>query len=206
MLKTIGKQILTGLFTLLPVMLTVYVLYWFAVTMESWLGNLIRHVIPADWYWPGMGLVTGVVLAFAVGVLMHAYVVRELFSFTERLFYRLPLIKSIYGPLRDFLDYFSPQARREFEQVVSIRIGDTDLQAIGFVTQADAAQMPADFGGEDQLIVYIPLSYMIGGYTVLVPRSRVRALNMSVEEAMRFALTAGVTGAQHRHRKAPRRG
>lgn len=200
MLKTIGKQILTGLITLLPVILTVYVLYWFAVSTEDWLGNLIRHVVPNHWYWPGMGLVAGLLLAFAVGLLMHAYVVRQLFSLTEQLFYRVPLIKSIYGSLRDFLDYFSPQAKREFEQVVSISIGETGMELIGFVTQANPEKMPDDFGGSDRLIVYIPLSYMIGGYTVLVPRDRVRPLDMSMEEAMRFVLTAGVTGGVQNHR------
>jgi uncharacterized membrane protein len=55
--------------------------------------------------------------------------------------------------------------------------------------------MPEDLRGGDRIMVYLPMSYMIGGYAVLVPRSAVRPLDMNMEEAMRFALTAGVTGA-----------
>ena len=68
------------------------------------------------------------------------------------------------------------------------------MQVIGFVTQAIPENLPEGFREEDSILVYFPLSYMIGGYAVLVPRSTVRPLDMSMEEAMRFTLTAGVTG------------
>ncbi len=67
------------------------------------------------------------------------------------------------------------------------------MQVIGFVTQAIPEHLPEDFREQDNILVYMPLSYMIGGYAVLMPRSAVRPLNMSMEEAMRFTLTAGVT-------------
>jgi len=68
------------------------------------------------------------------------------------------------------------------------------MQVIGFVTQNDPERLPKDFRGDDCVLVYLPLSYMIGGYAVLVPRSAVRPLDMSMDEAMRFTLTAGMTG------------
>ncbi|MCK5092775.1 MAG: DUF502 domain-containing protein, partial [Gammaproteobacteria bacterium] len=74
-------------------------------------------------------------------------------------------------------------------------IGDTGMKVIGFVTQAVPERLPEGFREEDSLLVYLPLSYMIGGYAVLVPRSAVRPLDMNMEEAMRFTLTAGVTGS-----------
>ena len=193
-LKSISKTFLTGLITLLPVVLTIYLLYWLVVTAESALGGMIRFVLPEDLYWPGMGSIAGLLIVFLVGLLMHAYIVRRLFAWGEQILYHLPLIKSVYGAIRDFFNYFSPDKKNEFEQVVAVSIGDTGMQVIGFVTQAVPENMPKDFREEDSVLVYIPLSYMIGGYAVLIPRSAVRPLDMSIEEAMRFTLTAGVTG------------
>ena len=96
-----------------------------------------------------------------------------------------------YAAFRDFMDYFSPGRKKDFEQVVTVTFGDTGMRLIGFVTQADD-QLPEDFQ-RDYVMVYLPMSYMLGGYAVLVPRASVQPLNMSMEEAMRYVLTAGVT-------------
>jgi uncharacterized membrane protein len=194
MLKFITRNILTGLVTILPVALTIYLLYWIAVSAETVLGSMIRSIFPEIIYWPGIGLIATLALAFAVGLLMHAYVVQQLFAKGEQILYRMPLIKSVYKAIRDFFQYFSPTAKKEFEQVVSVLIGDTGMKVIGFVTQAIPERLPEGFREEDSILVYLPLSYMIGGYAVLVPRSAVRPLDMNMEEAMRFTLTAGVTG------------
>lgn len=196
MLRSISKTFLTGLITILPVALTLYLLYWLVVSAEAALGGMIRLVLPENLYWPGMGSIAGLVVVFLIGLLMHAYVVRRLFTWGEQILYRLPLVKSVYGAIRDFFNYFSPDKKNEFEQVVAISIGDTGMQVIGFVTQAVQEDLPKDFREEDSILVYVPLSYMIGGYAVLMPRSAVRPLDMSMEEAMRFTLTAGVTGTR----------
>ena len=194
MMRSIRRNILTGLVTILPVVLTLYLFYWLVVSTESLLGTILRTVLPAGVYQPGMGVVAGLGVAFVAGLLMHALVVRRLVVHAEGFFSRLPLIKSVYFAIRDLLDYFSPNKQKEFGQVVAVTFGDTGMQLIGFVTQADVQQLSADFIEQDCVLVYLPMSYMIGGYAVLVQRSRVRPLNMSMEEAMRFILTAGVAG------------
>jgi len=195
MVKFISKHIITGLVTILPVVLTLYLIYWFVVSTESVLGDLIRLWLPEHLYRPGMGVIAGLVAVFIVGLLMHAYVFQKLFAGGEKLLYHTPVIKSIYPALRDFLNYFSPDTKKEFEQVVAVALGDTGMQVIGFVTQANPESLPEDFRQQDSVLVYLPLSYMIGGYAVLMPRSAIRPIKMNMEEAMRFTLTAGVTGA-----------
>jgi uncharacterized membrane protein len=185
---------LTGLVTVLPVALTFYLLYWLAVSAEAVLGDIIRLVLPKNLYWPGLGLIAGLVALFVVGLLMHTYAVQRMFVKGEQLFYHMPLIKSVYRAIRDFLEYFSSTKKKEFKQVVAVSIGDTGMQVIGFVTQARPERLPEGLGEEDKILVYLPLSYMIGGYAVLMPRSAVRPLDMNLEEAMRFTLTAGVAG------------
>jgi uncharacterized membrane protein len=196
MLKSMSKTLLTGFITILPVVLTLYLLYWLAVSAESLLGRVIRLILPEQLYWPGMGVFAGLAVVFVVGLLMHAYVVQRLFAKGEEILYHVPLIKSIYRSIRDFFEYFSPNRQKEFGQVVAVRFGDTGMQLIGFVTQALPENMPEDFREKDSVLVYLPLSYMIGGYAVLVPCSAVRPLDMNMEEAMRFTLTAGVTGTR----------
>ncbi len=195
MLKYINKNILTGLVTMLPLLLTLYLLYWFVVTTESILGDIIRTAMPERIYKPGLGVVVVLVGAFIVGMLMHTTVVRRWFYRGERIVYRLPLIKSVYLSIRDMLDYFSSENKNEFEQVVAITFRETGMQVVGLVTQTDMSHMPKDFRQEDSILVYVPMSYGIGGFAVLVPRSATRPLDMSLEDAMRFTLTAGVTGA-----------
>ena len=194
--KSMSKTFLTGLITILPVVLTLYLLYWLVVSTETALGNLIRLLLPENLYWPGMGMIAGLLVVFLVGVLMHAYVVQRLFAWGEQVLYHVPVIKTVYRSIRDFFHYFSPARKDEFEQVVAVSIGETGMQVIGFVTQAVPEHLPEDYRSEDSVLVYIPLSYMIGGYAVLMPRSAVRPLDISMEEAMRFTLTAGVTGTQ----------
>lgn len=195
MWKLINKNILTGLITLVPVILTFYLLYWFVVTTESFLGDGIRTSISEEFYRPGMGVIAGLIVAFLVGLFMQTIIAQHLLASIERLLKRLPIVKSIYLSIRDLLDYFSSEKQKDFDQVVSISWGDTGMQIIGLVTQADMTQMPVGFDQKDSLLVYIPMSYGIGGFAVLVPRSATKPLNMSMEDAMRFALTAGVTSS-----------
>ncbi len=194
MLRFIGRNILTGLVTTLPVVLTLYLLYWLAGSFESALGGTIRSLIPERVYWPGMGLASGLGVLFIIGLLMHAYFFQRLFARGEQLLYHTPLIKSVYRAIRDFFDYFSLTNKKDLNQVVAVTLGDTGMQVIGFVTQANPERMPEDYRDEDSILVYLPLSYMIGGYAILMPKSAVRPLDMSMEEAMRFTITAGVAG------------
>ena len=193
MFKLISKTLLTGFITLLPIVLTIYLLYWVAVSSEHVMGNALRWLLPEAAYFPGMGMLAGLVVVFFVGLLMNAYVVRRLFALGEQLLYQLPLIKTVYRALRDLFDFFSPK-KEGYDQVVTVNINNMEM--IGFITQADPSRLPESFQGRDSVLVYIPMSYMIGGFTMLVPRKDISPCKMSVEEAMRFVLTAGITGKQ----------
>ncbi len=192
-MKTISKTFLTGMATVLPVFLTLYVLYWFATSAEHLLGTLLKLVLPDSLYWPGMGLTAALLLILAVGVLMHAWVVRALVGWAERLLYRIPLIKSVYGSLRDFFTLFAKSGADRVHQPVMVRIGDTDFEVMGFVMREDFSDLPAGLAAPGAVAVYLPMSYQIGGYTAILPRDRLRAVDMPMEQAMRFALTAGLT-------------
>jgi uncharacterized membrane protein len=192
MFRFITRQMLTGLITILPVMLTLYLIYWFVVSTETALGSLLEFILPPDFYWPGMGFAIALVLIFVIGLLMQLYVVKALFRKIEDLLYHMPLIKSVYGAIRDFFQYFSPSREGEFQQVVAVRF-DNDMELIGFVTQATSDSLPTAEGDDsERVLVYLPMSYNIGGYPVMIDKKRLRPVDMTMEQAMRFVLTAGV--------------
>lgn len=191
MFKSISRTLITGFITLLPIVLTIYLLYWLAVSSEDVMGGVLRWLLPDAFYFPGLGMIAGVMVVFIVGLLMKAILVRQLFSFGEQILYRLPLIKTVYRAIRDLFDFFSPQ-KEGFGKVVTVRLNS--MVMIGFLTQEDNSRMPESFRNNDSVLVYIPMSYMIGGFTVLVPREDISECDMSMEEAMRFVLTAGITG------------
>ncbi len=191
MFKAISKTLITGFITLLPIVLTIYLLYWLSVTSEEVMGAALRWVLPEAIYFPGLGMIAGILVVFIVGLLMNAIIVRQLFNFGEQILYRLPLIKTIYRAIRDLFDFFSPK-ENDFGKVVTVNYNG--MSVIGFVTQKDDSRLPNSFATEKSVLVYIPMSYMIGGFTVLVPRENITECDMSMDEAMRFVLTAGITG------------
>lgn len=191
MFKYLGKTLLTGFITLLPIILTVYLLYWLAITSENMMITALRWVLSDEVYFPGMGVIAGLIVVFIVGLLMKAILVRQVFAFGEKILYRVPLIKTVYRSIRDLFDFFSPK-KEGFGKVVSVNINDMFM--IGFVTQDDSSRLPAFAKQTDSVLVYIPMSYMIGGFTVLIPRKDIHECDMSMDEAMRFVLTAGITG------------
>lgn len=191
MFKSISKILLTGFITLLPVILTIYLLYWLAVSSENVMGTALRWIMPNATYFPGLGMIAGLIVVFIVGLLMKAFIVRELFYFGEKILYQLPLIKTVYRAIRDLFDFFKPKDE-DLGEVVAVTYNGTEM--IGFITQTDENKLPESFRGQDKVLVYLPMSYMIGGFTLFIPREHVRPIKMSMEEAMRFALTAGITG------------
>ena len=188
-MKRISQYFFRGLIAFLPVALTVYVLILFVTWTERSAMALIRP-ITGDFYLPGLGIALGALLIVALGVLISLPIASRLLSWVELPFTNLPVVKSIYSSLKNFADYFAPH-EQDAQQVVLLKMPGNELGIIGLVTRQSMKGLPRGIGDlEDQVAVYLPMGYMIGGYTVFVPRSWTVPVNMSVEEAMRMALIA----------------
>ena len=198
MLKKAGKMVsrvfLRGLVVILPITLTVALVVWLATAAEDFLGEFIRSLLPGWQYWPGLGILLGVLIVFAAGILVHEPVTRWLLDRVDELLQRIPLVKTIYISIRDIASYMSQDPRTGFKQVVAVRI--QDMRLIGFVTTEEAQGLPAGGAGEKIIGVYLPMSYGIGGYTVYLPKAQVEPLDMSLEDAMRLTLVGGVSGSE----------
>ena len=187
-MKWIGRTFARGLLAVLPIAVTVAVLWWLGSMAEGALGELLRLALPEEYYRPGFGIVAGLVVVFLVGLLMHAWLVQQAIRLFENLLERLPLVKTIYGAIRDFAAFFrDDDDGKKLGRPVLLELGGAQL--IGFVTRDDATAL----GLEGHVIVYLPMGYQIGGYTVAVPADAVRSVgDLNTQEAMRFALTAGI--------------
>jgi uncharacterized membrane protein len=197
-MKSIGRIFLTGILTTLPILATIYLVVWLFAAVERFLGKQLLFLLPDEYYRAGMGLLAALVLIFLIGLLMRAWLFRQLIKLGESLLLKIPLIKVVYRALKDLFGLFSDQKNSEALQVVSVQLPGTDMRLLGFLTRNDFSDMPKGVGNEDEVAVYLPMSYQVGGYTVMMPRNQVTPVPMSREEAMRFVLTAGLkTEAKH---------
>ena len=189
----LGRIFITGLLTVLPIVITIYFTVWLLGVLERFFGKQVMFLIPDEWYRTGMGLVVAVVIVFAVGLLMHGYLFRRIFRIAEKLLLEIPLVRSVYAALRDLLGLFAEHKEPSL-QVVSLALPG-NMRVLGFVTRADWTDAPAGMAKADEVAVYLPMSYQIGGYTVFVPKTACTPVNMSREDAMKFILTAGLKSA-----------
>jgi uncharacterized membrane protein len=189
-MRRIWNTVLKGLVAILPLSLTIYFVYWLAITAERLFSRLLRLLLPADWYWPGLGLIVGFAVLYVVGLAVNAYVVRRALRLSDAMFARIPVVKTVYVALRDFMRFFPSSGRsHDLRRVVLVPFGPGKV--IGFVTAESGTVLGSD-GNDDAVGVYLPMSYMIGGYTVFLPRDLLETTTLSVEAGMRLALMGGV--------------
>lgn len=190
-MRLLWDTFLKGLVAVLPVSLTIYVVYWIGTTAESMLGGLLRLVLPEDQYRPGMGLAVGFVVVFLIGSVVNAYFVSALLRLGESLLERIPVVKTIFGAFKDFTRFLPAGGEaRDLKRVVLWRMGEAQL--IGFVTEEHTHAAIAQHTGA-AVAVYFPMSYQIGGYTLYLAREQLVPLDISVEEAMRLVVIGGIT-------------
>lgn len=194
-MNQLGKLFLKGLIVVLPIVLTISLVWWLILTAETTFGGYLHALLPEGWYIPGMGLVVAVVFTAFIGLLSHWLIFQKVFELGDRLIKKVPLVKSIYSALRDFASYFNPGEERKLGRVVAVKLPGQQFQLIGFVTQEKLVypqlEALAENTSEHLVAVYLPMSYQIGGYTLYLPENALTALDLSIEEALKLTLTGG---------------
>ena len=192
-MNTLGKLFLKGLAVVIPVALTLAILWWMAAGAERLMGSVLKFALPDGWYIPGMGLASGLALVALIGLLSHVIIFQKLFNLGEAIFHRLPLVKTIYIAIKDFIGYLNPDKGSEMSKVVLVQLPGQSFQVIGFVTREQFDDLPFTPDAEDPVAVYMPMSYQIGGYTLFLPRNTLTPIDMSFEDAMRLVVTGAIT-------------
>src|SRR5690606_5135181 len=190
----LSRYFFRGLITVLPIALTLYLLFIFLAWTEAAALSLLSPFI-GSFYIPGMGLALGVLGILLVGYLVSKERMHRIFHFVEMPFTNIPVVKSSYSSLKSFADYFSPSAKADTQHVVVLRIPGQPLELVGLITRRNTEGLPEGFLPGERVAVYLPMGYMIGGYTVFVPAEWVQPIDMSVQEAMRASLIAWIARA-----------
>lgn len=193
-IRSLRNVFLTGLAVALPIVVTAWILWWFGVTFERSLGNVYVFLLSERYYFPGLGILLGIVLIFLIGLLAKAWLFRSLFDWWDSLLNRIPLVKTIYSATQDFMQFLSGGDGVKFDRVVMVEFDKPAVKMMGFITREDFSQFPA-LAASDDVAVFFPMSYQLGGYTLFMPRSRLQPLDMRSEEAMRMIVTAGLSAS-----------
>jgi len=193
---SIYKIFLKGLLAILPLFITIYLVVKLGKWFESTFGVILRWILPVNWYIPGMGVVLGVILILLMGLFIQVWFVRKTWRWIESFLEKIPLVKEIYGSLKQLAQYLSGTQKSSSNQVVMVTIGDSDTRLLGLVTRSDFSDAPEGMGNNETVAVYLPWSYQVGGFTVYIPRSKIKPINMKTEEALRWAITGAVSAKE----------
>ncbi len=191
-MNTIGKLFLKGLAVVIPAVLTLAIFWWMARGAERLLGGLIIRFLPEGWYVPGMGVVSALAITILIGLLTHIILFQKLFELGDSILNRLPLFKTIYSAIKDFIGYLSPDGSKAMSKVVLVKIPGQEFEMLGFVTREEFSRLPLKLTVDDPIAVYLPMSYQIGGYTLFLPRSCLTPVDISFEDGMKLVLTGSV--------------
>jgi len=194
-LARLWRTFLTGLVAVIPLGVTLYVVYWLFSAADSLFSGIGQRLLPPGWYFPGLGLITAVLVVLGMGAILNVWVFGRLtLKVGDRVMERIPLVKTVYSGVRDLMLFVSRTPDGDRRHVVLVTLPG-DIRLIGFITDSEPAQAVPELSagdGEKVLAVYLPMSYQIGGYSLFLPERCLQRVEMSVEEAMRMVLTAGM--------------
>ncbi len=197
-LSKLFQYFLQGLLILAPVVITFYTIYWVISGIDSLLPIFTtaddRGNIHVQNY--GLGFLIIIAAVCFIGYSSSFFIKLKLFSLFDSWLEKAPGIRFIYSTVKDFFEAFAGE-KKKFNKPVFANIDDNDVWRVGFITKEEMK----DFGFDDYVAVYIPASYSIAGNVYLLPRNRIKFINnITATEAMKFAISGGVTDDEKHHR------
>lgn len=192
-MKWVVKVFFQGLAALIPVALTFAVIIWLGVMVEGLVSHTLGGAIPTAPELLRMlkGLLAFVVIVFFFGLLMKLWLVRRVYEWVEARIIQIPLVKTVYGGIKDVIGMFNGKSGSKGDMVVMLTL-ENGWRQLGIVTRQDLLScFPRELtnGNANLIAVYLPFSYQLGGFTYFIERDRCEPVpGMSVEDAMRLSI------------------
>jgi len=185
-MKRLIRYFFEGLLFMVPIALTFYIFYILFVNING----LLKIPLPGLGVIPGVGFVATLLLTIGVGFLVSNFLTRKLFVLVDRLLNRLPLVKLLYGSVKDLLSAFVGE-KKSFDKPVLVKLaGESHAHVMGFITSESLS-----FLGLDEFVsVYVPQSYNFAGQLLIFPREQVQPLDVNSADMMTFIVSGGVAG------------
>jgi len=181
---------LQGLLVLAPIAITIYAVY----SVVSFIDNQVPIFTARDADGKtyvrnyGLGFLIVIVAIIFIGYISSFFIKNRMFNLFDSIMKRTPGIRFIYSTTKEFFEAFAGE-KKKFNKPVLANIDDNDVWRVGFITQEEAKE----FGFQEYVAVYIPMSYSIAGNVYLLPKVRVRRVtNINATDAMKFAISGGV--------------
>ncbi|HJS75026.1 MAG TPA: DUF502 domain-containing protein [Vicinamibacteria bacterium] len=195
------KSFIAGLIVVLPLLVSGLVLVWVARLIEGAMSPLLEWLVGRSI--PGLGFASALLLVAVVGLAATTVVGSRLLGHGEHIVARIPLFKDIYVPVKQLVSAFSPENESGFKRVVLVPYAGTTGLTLGFLTREFQAK-GANGTSETWASVYVPTNHLYLGSILCYPWSDLRFPDLSVEEAVRIALTGGTAFPDMlREREAP---
>ena len=195
MQKKLRQIFIAGLAVTIPMGLTLYVLFFLIQVMDRLVDFIPRPYHPDTifpFHIPGLGVIATIVLIFLCGVLMKSYIGHRIVGLGEMLFYRIPIIRSIYEGTKQIVNSLFVNQNRSFQKVVLVAFPHPGSYALGFVTGAARQSIGTTLGGA-WVNVFIPTTpNPTSGYLIIVPEANLLDVEMSVEEAFTYIISCGI--------------
>lgn len=197
--KTIGQRLrnyfITGLLVLLPLAVTVWVLWWVFRTVDGSLGALLAWLIGLftgePMRIPGAGVVLTVVVLFVVGVVATNVFGRRLMAAGERMLLKFPLVRPLYSGVKQVIEAFSVD-KGSFREVVMLEYPRKGIYAIGFVTGDAEMELGARIDAPAKIIFVPTVPNPTSGFVLVVPEADLTFLDMTTEGAFKLLLSGGL--------------
>ncbi len=181
------KLFLQGTLLLMPFAITVYVIYAllnFIVTTFTGLG-----IFESAWLNFVVGFFSLLLLIYLAGILAQSFIFNKFFDNLEDHVEKLPVIRHIYSPVKDFINAFAGNKKRFTKPVLVTTNIQSNIQEMGFITQDDLSE----FNIKDKVAVYLPYSYAFSGRVIIVPNVQVSPMDIAGSDAMKFIVSGGVS-------------
>ncbi|HOK06845.1 MAG TPA: DUF502 domain-containing protein [Syntrophales bacterium] len=195
MRKRIRQIFIAGLAVTVPVVLTLYVLFFLIGLMDNLLRVLPRSYHPdtlLGFHVPGLGVIASFLFIILMGLLVRSYVGRRIVNFGEAVFHRIPVIRSVYEGTKQVVDNMIVNKARSFKRVVLVEFPSPGKYAVGLVT-GPSRPLIEGLVGRPCLNVFVPTTpNPTSGYLICVPEDQVKELDMTVEEAFTFIISCGI--------------
>lgn len=184
-MKLIRKWFLSGIAILLPVGLTAFVLVWLFNLLDGILRGPISKIFGKEI--PGLGLLFLVVIIFIVGLLTSNFIGGKITGWFEKLVGKIPLIKTVYNPIRKITSGLSSDKNEGFKKVVIIEFPKEGSKSIGFITNSEFT-----VADQDKISVFIPTTpNPTNGFLILVDRADIEILDITVNQGLNLVVSMG---------------
>lgn len=195
--KALKKYLITGILVWLPIAVTIWAVSYIISTADKLL-NLLPEQWQPQYFWgfdiPGLGVIAAVIVLFTTGLLAANVLGRQILAAWDSLLGRIPVVKSIYSSVKKVSESLFSDSSRSFKTPVLVPFPQPDIWTIAFVSGQVSPKLknslPQD---EEYLSVYVPTTpNPTGGYYIMVKKSDVRELDMSVDEALKYVISLGM--------------